>query len=478
MLFVDDHHVHSSQGVRRIFHRLEKHPGNPVHVFTESWGASCTHHGGYERDPQTGEFVLWYSTGPHDPQSVTDRSFVCQARSPDGLHWEIPALELYEFRGSRQNNICVVNYPYSGVYPGPHELTGACIARDTFDPDPARRYKMALWRYNRDHDPETGKRLYESKDTPYPTGLYTAVSPDGVHWPRGETLVHTHADGFGDTYTWMLDTLKRGYRLFGKRLYWDQTRDMWIRLRHTSWSPDFSTWSPFVPILPIDQDDRPHDQVYMNHGFVYGDMYLGFAQILHALDDWSMDVDLAYSRDGGEWIRSPQARAILPRGAGTAWDSGRMAVFPSAPLPVEDRLYFYYTAGPHYHKPAPPRELPPEAQRPLGLCLATLRLDGFAGLAASGEEGRVRTRPLRLEQAQLYLNVDAGQGTCQVGLLDEGGFPLPGYRVEDMEPIREDAVDCRLQWCQHRSVADLFGRWISLDIRLRNAQVYAVWNRP
>ena len=176
-------------------------------IFTDPWGSTLANHGGFEIDPATGEFVLWYSTRPLDPEGVTDARFICQARSGDGVHWETPPLGLFEFRGSRDNNICVVNYPYSGVYPGPHELSGPCIARDPLDPDPSARYKMALWRYNRDHDPETGKRLYESKDTPYPTGLYTSASPDGIHWPARERLVHTHADGFGDTYTWMLDSL-------------------------------------------------------------------------------------------------------------------------------------------------------------------------------------------------------------------------------------------------------------------------------
>ena len=475
MLFVDDYHVHSAQGVQRKFHRLEKHPDNPVHVFTDAWGSRCVDHGGYERDPRTGEFVLWYLTGPSEPQGVSDRAFVCQARSDDGVRWEIPELGAHEFRGSRENNICVVNYSYSGVYPGAHELTGPCILRDPLDPNPDARYKMALWRYNRDHDPETGKRLYGLKDTSHPTGLYTATSPDGIHWPDRESLVHTHADGFGDTYTWMLDTLQKGYRLFGKRLYWDGTHDMWIRLRQTCWSPDFASWSPFVPILPIDVHDRFHDQVYMNNGFVYGDMYLGFARILHARDDWSMDVDLAYSRDGEAWIRPPEGRAILPRGEGVAWDSGRVGVFPSPPVRVGARLYFYHTAGASYHSPARPRDLPPESNRPSGLCLATLRVDGFASLWAEGQ-GRIRTRPLFVGCPELRINVDAGVGSCQVGLCDEGGYPLSGYTTEDMVPIQEDSVDYRLHWREQTSVAELYGRWISLDIRLNKAELYAVRN--
>ena len=476
MLFVDDYHIHSSQDVQRIYHQLEKHPDNPIHFFSEPWGTQCIDHGGYERDPQTGDFVLWYFTKEVERGDPRDSVFLCQARSSDGLYWDVPSLGVHEFRGSRDNNICVVNFSKSGVYPGPHELTGPCIARDPLDPDPNGRYKMAVWRYNRDLDPETGKRLYGLKDTSHPTGLYTSTSPDGIHWPAHERLVHTHADGFGDTYTFMVDTLRRGYRLFGKRMYWDREHDMWIRLRHTTWSPDFVSWSPFVPILPIDEHDRPNDQIYMNNGFVYDDMYLGFARILHAHDDWSMDIDLAYSRDGEGWIRPSEARGILPRASeGETWDSGRVAVFPSGPIRNGDRLYFYHTAEAQYHSPAPRRELPPGIEKPRGLCLATLRVDGFAGMQADGS-GRIRTRPLFMERPQLQINVDAGQGSCRVGLLDEAGFPIAGYTPEDMEPIQADTVDHRLRWREHDSVTDQYGRWLSLDIRLEQAELFAVRN--
>lgn len=483
MLFLDDHHVHSCRGVARHFHRLEKHSDNPVKVFTDPWGSTLANHGGFERDPVSGELVLWYSTGPADPEGVADRRFVCQARSTDGVHWETPPLGLFEFRGRRDNNICVVNYPYSGVYTGPHELTSPCVIRDPADPDPSARYKMALWRYNRDCDARTGEPLYESKDTPFPTGLYTNTSPDGVHWSTRERLVHTHADGFGDTYTWMLDTLRGGYRLFGKRLYWDRRfpsgkslggePGMWVRLRHTCWSPDFASWSPPVPILPIDDRDRPHDQVYMNNGFVYDDQYIGFAQILHALDDWSLDLDLACSRDGQTWVRPPAARGILPRGAGMAWDSGRLALFPSAPVRQGGRLYFYYTAGAGYHSPAPPRDLPPGSERPPGLCLATLRVDGFAGLRAEGT-GSIRTRPFRIDHPDLLVNVDAARGACRVALLDEGGVSLAGYGAHEAEAIAGDVVAHPARWRERASVAELHGRWLSAQIELQGAELFRV----
>ena len=371
----------------------------------------------------------------------------------------------------------MTSYTKAGVCADLHEMDTSCIQRDPLDPDPSARYKMTVYRYNRGRDPQTGTPLATLRDTPYPTGLYTASSPDGIHWPMRETLVHTRADGFGDTYSWMVDTLRRGYRLYGKRLYRDSARDAWIRLRHTCWSKDFASWSPFVPILHVGPDDLPGDQVYMNTGFVYGDLYLGFVRMYHAGGDGSLDVDLAYSRDGEHWIRPPEARAAVPRGEGLAWDSGQVSVFPSPPIRLGDRLFMYYTASADYHSPAQPRVLPPATRRPPGLCLATLRVDGFAGLRSDSDgEARVITQPLYIGHPHLALNVDARRGACRVGLLDEGGFPIEGYTLDEMTPICEDSINRPLVWRDRRSVSELFGRWIALDIRLQRSELFAVHN--
>ena len=88
----------------------------------------------------------------------------------------------------------------------------------------------------------------------------------------------------------------------------------------------------------------------------------------------------------------------------------------------------------------------------------------------------IRTRPLYIAHPDLLVNADAAGGSLRVGLLDEGGVPLSGYGADNMAAITVDAVDHRLQWREHPSVAELFGRWVSLDIRLERAEVFAVWN--
>ena len=64
-----------------------------------------------------------------------------------------------------------------------------------------------------------------------------------------------------------------------------------------------------------------------------------------------------------------------------------------------------------------------------------------------------------------------------MGLLDEGGAPLAGYGPDDMEPVRGDHLGHPLRWRDRDSVAGLHGRWITLEIELQGAELFAVHNR-
>lgn len=86
-------------------------------------------------------FHIWYF-GSHGPErgiigqgNGTRSSVMCYATSPDGIHWQKPALGLVEYNGSTANNI--VDVPDPGMRPA------AAILYEPDDPDPARRYKLA-----------------------------------------------------------------------------------------------------------------------------------------------------------------------------------------------------------------------------------------------------------------------------------------------------------------------------------------------
>src|SRR3990172_6540962 len=98
-------------------------------------------------------------------------------------------------------------------------------------------------------------------------------SPDGIHWthtqepvfryhPRPET---NDLGPVGDSHTLMIDTLRRRYVAFLRRL----------PNRAFSVSQDFSTWTP--PSMSIQaREGETVNTIYNHLGFVYGDRYLGF----------------------------------------------------------------------------------------------------------------------------------------------------------------------------------------------------------
>ena len=52
-----------------------------------------------------GRYRMWYTGLPPVKRFEDDRFRLCYAESKDGVHWEKPNLGIYEWRGSRANNI-------------------------------------------------------------------------------------------------------------------------------------------------------------------------------------------------------------------------------------------------------------------------------------------------------------------------------------------------------------------------------------
>ena len=66
---------------------------------------------------------------------------MCYAESKDGVNWTKPELGLVEFNGNKKNNICLIEGPV-------HSMTRVddflSVLYEPDDPDPSRRYKVAL----------------------------------------------------------------------------------------------------------------------------------------------------------------------------------------------------------------------------------------------------------------------------------------------------------------------------------------------
>ncbi|MBI3921955.1 MAG: hypothetical protein HY318_11110, partial [Armatimonadetes bacterium] len=341
------------RGVQRVFHQAVHHP-HPVLSPQAPWEQrGFTTSVLYDQD--TRQFRMWYLSGLSDGRNIT-----CYAESEDGLNWRRPELHLHEYDGSTANNIVIPPHYHEG------KSHWESVLEDPLDPDPERRYKALGW---------------SSFDWDGPrSGIYTAVSPDGLHWSHSPDPVFRYhprpgsADlgPVGDAHCLMIDTVQRRYVAFLR----------YLPHRSLSFSEDFLHWTqPEIFLWSL----HWADEFYSNAGFVYGDQYLGLLSIFdlrperHDMNCW-----LISSRDCRRWERCPSEAPLLACGEVGEWNRFICHNGGSPPIRVNDRLYIYYRGAPRRHGPY---EGTDDGKSPICVGLATLRVDGFASLNASFDGG-------------------------------------------------------------------------------------------
>jgi hypothetical protein len=103
-----------------------------------------------------------------------------------------------------------------------------------------------------------------------------------------------------------------------------------------------------------------------------------------------------------------------------------------------------------------------------------LRLDGFASMNAGYAGGDFVTVPLTFRGDELQLNfATSAAGEVRVELQDEKGNPLPGFSLDDCDPLIGDRIAHRVSWRGKESVSGYVGLPIRLRIQLIDADVYS-----
>lgn len=94
-------------------------------------------------------------------------------------------------------------------------------------------------------------------------------------------------------------------------------------------------------------------------------------------------------------------------------------------------------------------------------------------LASQGHYASFTSRPLVLAAPELTMNARAPQGDVVFQITDLCSRPIPGFTFEECVPFeRDDRTDAPLRW-KEKSLAELTGRVVRLDVRFRNAHLYA-----
>lgn len=463
-LFIDDYDIERMHCLERVVNPVHKYERNPVLKGEEPWCWRAQVYGTAMLDPTDSRFKLWYLAIPGLPNPpmidgrlrVPHTTLVAYATSEDGIHWEKPNLGQVNFEGSKKNNLLAV---------GRDNREGITVLLDQRASDPNRRYKAFFWEHAIFMD-NPSKYIYPELGD----GMWVAFSPDGVHWTNyeGNPVMNVHSDT-GQCAVW--DPKLSKFVMYGRLGHG--------RVVARSESEDFIHWSQPQIVLTGHPGDGENPQLYGIGVDIYEGLYIGMVWVYPESGDYTIDVEIACSRDGIHWQRVGLGQKFIPNGPPGSPDAG-MIFTVNRPVLYKEKLYIYYSGmlGDHY-KPAGvthDREWSLK-YRKMDINLGLLRRDGFVSLDAGAEEGYLLTKPFILPEGELHLNVDATGGEVRVEITDEGGRQPKELSLQNLncsESITGDNLSVPVKW-KNANLAEIAGQMVRLRFLARNAKLYSYW---
>jgi len=432
-LFVDDHVIGRMSGAAEL--RLNHPtPREVVFVTDKPWEGDTSAYFTVFRDG--GIYRMYYRGSGRDAKTRKSAhgEVACYAESKDAVHWTRPELGLFEFAGSKRNNIV-----WDGI--GTHDFTPFKDTR----PDCPR---------------EARYKAFGRGKPKAPRGLYAFGSPDAIHWSlmREKAVITRGAFDSQNLAFW--DAVRGEYRAYF-RDFRDGRRDI-----RTATSKDFLHWTDPVWLA---YPGAPREHLYTNQIGPYyraPHIFLGFpARYLPARGS-IVEGLLMSSRDGRSFHRWPEA-LIRPGLNRDKWRNrsnyiwwGLLETPSSLPGAVKE-ISLYVNEG--YYAGGSTR-----------IRRYTIRLDGFVSVHAPLKGGQLVTKPLRFEGKELAINFStSAAGGIAVEVRDEAGRAVEGFALSDCPAIFGDAVEQTVRWKGGSDVSGLAGRTVRLRFVLRDADLYS-----
>ncbi|MDG1893426.1 MAG: hypothetical protein P8J37_00805 [Fuerstiella sp.] len=419
-LFVDRYLIDSMSNSVQL--QVQQPEAQEVVLVTgEPWeGNTCAYYSIFQDE----DIYRMYYRGSHAiDMKAAHPEVTCYAESKDGIHWTKPKLGLYEWGGSKENNIV-----WNGI--GTHCFVAFRDANPECSAD--ARYKAI----------SRGRPQGEK-------GLYVFKSPDAIHWSliKDEPVI---TDGYFDSQNLAFwDPVTKQYVDY-HRTFINKVRSILMCT-----SDDFVTWSTPVALT---YPDTPHQHLYTNAIRPYPSaphIRIGFPTRYMPKTQQVEPVFMS-SRDGITFQRFSDA--IIPQTAPADRDGNRSNYMTNGLLELPgqpDELSVYATEAYYTGPDSRVRRF-------------TYRKDGFVALNGTGE---VLTRPLVFDGAVLSLNYRcASAGSVIVQLCDSDGVLIPGF---ECAPLGGDNVDHRIRWTSGQTSGKLAGQEVRLRLTLNNADVFA-----
>ncbi len=443
-LFADDFLVEKLEGgVRRVVQKPE--PKEVVMTFDAAWESNSV--GMVTVFADGDRYRMYYRGGRSSGEKKAE--VTCTAESRDGIAWERPTLNLFDWEGSKANNI---------VWAGDSATHNFAPFKDGNPEAPASARYKAIGQ-------SRAPRAYESAD--------------GIHWKLvlDKGLVTKGTFDSHNIAFW--DAFRSEYRMYWRFNPKSEGGPLHDRAIRTATSPDFTAWGTprdvRYPGIPEPETWEQTAQLYTSGVLPYfraPQIYVGFPTrfILvkvgqaEGKKSYSTEPQLMMSRDGVNFQRweepvIPQTAPADRGGNRSNFMAWGMVQLPGKP----DEISVY--AKENYM-----------AQTPVRLRRFVYRLDGFVALEADASGGEVLTPALLFSGSELKLNYRAKPGgEVRVELQGETGNPLEGYTLAECEPLTGDSTRAVVRW---KAGADLSKAAAQGSVRLRfvvkNAELFSV----
>lgn len=465
-LFVDDWLIESAKGCRRQLNRPQRR--EIVFRTDAPWEGNGS---GYQSIVRDGNRWLMYYRGGHLPASPAyekdPRSWetLCVAVSSDGLRWTRPNLGRIDFRGSKKNNLILDASMVASITGSPAHTA---VFRDENPNCPAsERFKMVI----------RGRK---------PKGLYLMVSPNGADFRLKSETPFTVRGAFDSQNLMFWDSERRVYREY-HRSFQGRVRGIMTAASKNPLAFPNPQWLEYPGAaqhaLYTNQVQPYYRAPHILVGFPMRYVDRGVTPAIERLPNFE---DRKY-RMG----KSPRyGTAVTDAMFMSSRDGVRFQLFDEAfirPGPSRedtwvygDNFIFWGMTETRSDLPAAPPEISLYATEGYwegdftSVRRYTLRLDGFVSMTAPFSGGELLTKLLRFTGRELRLNLaTSAAGTVRVGVEDLNGKPLPGYTIEDCDPLFGDGIEELVTWKGQSDVQSLAGRAIRLRIKLTDAELFA-----
>ncbi|MBL8220615.1 MAG: hypothetical protein JNL62_15390 [Bryobacterales bacterium] len=417
-------------------------------VLDRPWEGQFSNYATVIRD--SGEYRMYYRGLPEAGKDLTASECTCLALSQDGKHFTRPDLGLYEFQGSRKNNLILANQPpYSSNF-SPFIDTRPGVAAD-------QRYKALA-----------GTRK---------GGLVAFQSADGIRWKKmREEGVFLKGVFDSQNLAFWSDTEKKYVMYFRTFKRFNGRGVRWIS-RTTS--DDFLNWAE-----PADMTfgDAPPEHMYVNQTHAYyraPHIYIALAarfmpgrQVMSDEEARGLGVNPGYYKDCADAV-------LLTSRGGTVYDRTFLEAFLRPGLGVENWVSRNNYPALNTVETGPAEisfyTLSNYGQPGTHLRRYSLPMDRFASVSAGYAGGEAVTKPLTFAGSRLMLNFStSAPGGIRTEIQDANGMAIPGFALSDSVELIGDQIERAVRWQQGADVSSLAGKPVRLRLVLKDADVFAL----